>query len=195
MKSLLREYIKAVLCEESGPPSWAKWFHISSKDLGDEFTFTPRIPGAPYEDSDGNVIEDDITKRTSWAPSIDKAKEALEFVPQNGYVYAVSDLPGEVDLPIEFEEKSEELDSPGNEYGETWEMNKFMDYVGRVTGKIPSKAKVRHELEAMVPDAPRTGEHWATKPVVAKKVAELGREPLKTRTTIATQRGSKIVWL
>lgn len=172
--------LRAVLSELAGA-SKHKWYHLSEKDLGDKFTFTPRWPNAPYVDDNGDIIEDDFTKRSSWAPSIQKALEAL---PDNGpsvvyNVYVVGRLPGDVDLADTFEDCPE---SPKNPYGEDFETIKWKTWAHDVgvpfkltepPQDAPRRARSAPKaLAKCVPDAKRTGEHWATKPVIAKRVAK-----------------------
>lgn len=72
-----------------------EYFHISKKFLHNDetyqnFTFTVKRPKDPYLDTDGNVIEDDFTKRISLAKTI---KECIGGMYTNGneelYVYAI----------------------------------------------------------------------------------------------------------
>lgn len=65
------------------------WFHISSIFLGDQFTFSPRIPRRPARDKNDAIIEDDFTKRVSVAPTIDTAVKALGQKSAGTYVYAI----------------------------------------------------------------------------------------------------------
>ncbi len=152
--------------------------HLSIKDLGETFTFTPRNPAAPYIDIEDRTIEDDFTKRSSWAPSIVKAKEALEGLfgeRKPLFVYSTDKLPGDVDLADEFDNCP---NSPGNDYGPDFLMSKWRDYVADAPPKIQKKAvtakgsphRVQVAFKKCVPDATRTKEHWATKPVTAKRI-------------------------
>ena len=183
---LLREFIRGVLNEgytnENEGPSWANWYHLSAKDLGEEFTFTPRIPYSPFE-AHGGVIEDDITERTSWAPSIEAALGAIgpqSHINKEWFIYAVPNLPGEVDLQDEFQSCDDRVGSPGNEYGIDWSYDKYEDQIWDDIAASPDrrtpeeanamKSKIKQDLKKCVPDAPQTGEHWATEPAVAKKI-------------------------
>lgn len=150
------------------------WFHISTSDLGPTFKFTPRLPKGTMPDENGQDIEDTTTLRSSWAPSIAKAVKALEGFYDHrqapGYVYHVESLPGDVDLPEEFNDCPS---CPGNEYGMDFVQKKWKDFVEKTQGHRPSPKEFNKELEDCVPDAPQTGEHWATKPVTATRIGVL----------------------
>lgn len=188
---LLREYISAALLEtylnEKEAPSWANWFHLSKVDLGEEFEFTPRIPTSPFEDPNG-IIEDDVTKRTSWAPSITDAIYAIGSsarIVNNWYIYALEKLPGEVDLQDEFKKCDKRVGSPKNHYGVDFSYAEYEDQIWDEYAKDPGrrtpaeaeamKNRVRHDLKKCVPDANKTGEHWATKPVIARKIGTINK--------------------
>lgn len=160
----LRILIKEELNVTSGG-----WYHLSFKDLGDEFVFTPRIPLTPYQDIDQDVIEDDHTKRTSWAPSIHDAVKALEYVSgrTSVYVYYTDDLPGEVDLQQTFDDCPA---SPDNDYGEKFNKKNWLSYTEKHAGRKLTADEIDDEFTACVPDALATKEHWATEPVTAKKI-------------------------
>lgn len=55
------------------------------------------------------------------------------------------------------------ISSPGNEYGTTFKLADFQD---DFDPDLTDKQSEKH-LKNLVPDAPETGEHWATLPVVA----------------------------
>lgn len=163
-----------VLCELKAK---YKWFHLSKKDLGEKFTFTPRAPVAPYNDKNGDIIEDYFTERVSWAPSIKKAYLAIQdYVYSDDvlYVYAVNSLEGEVDLQDEFELCHSNLSTKGNKYNTDWEYDKFLKWAAKKDKKDPDDiiyhTQLSKELENCVPDALETDEHWSTKPIVAKKI-------------------------
>lgn len=171
MRSVFHEYIRLISEDASDIDKieleWM-WFHVSSKDLGDEFTFTPRIPRNPYQDINQDTIEDTRTPRTSWAPSIRKALDALGTVyVRNAYIYAVHDLPGEVNIQDEFEECP---GNAGNEYGPDFIWKRYEDYVEKLTKKDLGPADKADELEKCVPDVRDTEEQWATASVKGRKV-------------------------
>lgn len=167
-----------VKSESKQKPDWAKWFHLSSKNLGDTFEFVPRIPRSPFEDNEGVVIEDTITDRTSWAPSVEKAMEAIT---SDGvfHIYAVENLPGDVDLKKEIPKCTKRVGSDKMPYGYDYS---FSDFVSKKYPNWPAefdltdkqelqlKRDFKKKLKKCVPDAEKTKEHWATKPVVAKRV-------------------------
>lgn len=167
---LLREYIRQILKEDdfvTGRPKWIKFFHISKKDLGKEFTFTPRLPSTPAKNG-SEIIEDTITLRTSWATTIVDALEALNFDFGDGVIYGVKNLPGDVDLENEFEKRAPKVSKPeGNWYDIGWDRKKYR----KETGK--DQDEVDQDLKKLVPDAPETHEHWATKTVTAHRVGRI----------------------
>jgi len=159
------------------------WYHLSKNDLGEEFEFTPRQTTSPYMGQDGTVIEDDFSLRTSWAPTVNKALEALEALQdmhgrnRTLHVYYTKSLPGKVDL----EKKMEKCpSSPGNEYGEDFSTRKWREWVDDTgdpkqvkktrTPAPRTRSSVPIAFKGCVPDADKTDEVWATKPLVAKRV-------------------------
>jgi len=153
------------------------WYHLSQNDLGASFTFIPRIPKHPMN-ANGGMIEDDFSVRTSWAPDIKSALDALYGAIGEDkvlYVYATNKLPGEVDVEKNFDDAPS---SPGNEYGEDFDVNKFVRW-GKEEGlsqellEPPEGAEAIRALKGQVPDSPKTHEHWATEPVKAIKIGML----------------------
>lgn len=152
------------------------WYHLSQNDLGDEFTFTPRKPKFPWKGKRGITIEDDFTPRTSWANSVQDAyvaiKDSITDFNKPLYVYATNKLPGEIDVEENFLDAPS---SPGNDYGESFDVLNFIDYAEEegwpkeLLRTNPNGTAIT-ALKGQVPDAPTTGEHWATKPVKAKKI-------------------------
>ena len=174
---LIREYVRSILAEgssEVGTPEWARWFHLSQKNLGPKFVFDPRIPVSPSQSSSG-TIEDDSTKRTSWASSIFKAQQAIGMMPQGTtlYIYAVHDLPNEVDLQDEFKNCDDRLSTPDNEYGPGFERWRYEDSIWDEYDQKPPTRRIQQDLEKCVPDAMLSGEHWATSPVEARLIGTL----------------------
>ena len=149
------------------------YYHLSSKDLGETFTFTPRIPNDPYMDDDENPIEDIVTKRTSWARSLRKCWQALgneEGVAY--YVYATDNLgSGHVDVCAEFGKCRDGLGQYGQRYDIRWNMQDYIDSIRKNHGETLTKKQVMYgDLFRCVPDADETGEQWATTPVTAKRI-------------------------
>lgn len=70
-----------------------KYFHLSSKRLDgnneETFKFTKRKPRDPYEDGNGDIIEDDFTKRVSLGSSIIDCCKALPYAGGFMYLYAI----------------------------------------------------------------------------------------------------------
>lgn len=164
-------------------------FHLSSRYLGDEFTFTPRIPRHPYVDVNQHIIEDDITPRVSLAKSVYMALSALQDNSDTGdyFIYAAkfTDSIESTKDNINFCPESE-----NNSYGiyfkmKDWLIDKLVpsskkddeEYVETVSDKIDSKkfspqrlnkeleGRLGDEFEGCVPDAIETDELWSTKPI------------------------------
>lgn len=167
------------------------YFHLSSKDLGPQFTFTPRLPNEPFRDDDDVPIEDFHTLRTSWAPSIEKATNALDSLKDVMYVYYVPSLPGRVDLRKELPKCPK---SPKNPYGRDFSSRKWKEWHDpgfgdkafpdptdkpkssfrqRIVMKNGLADELQDELTNCVPDVVDTREVWATEPVTATKLGSL----------------------
>ncbi len=176
LKTLVRRVLKEGVQSEL-PKGW---YHLSKNDLGDEFEFTPRQTLSPYVGQDGAIIEDDFTLRTSWAPSVKDAIKALQDMhgkDRTLFVYYTKTLPGKIDL----EKKMEKCPaSPGNEYGEDFSSKKWRDWlddngdpkmIKKARTTAPNtKFRVPVAFKSCVPDANETGEAWATKPLLAKRL-------------------------
>lgn len=172
------------------------YFHVSTQKLSDSdsFTFTPRVPRFPYEDDQGNVIEDDFTKRISVAKNIDDALTSIEgtFKPSDWiFLYAGVGNP-------DVEAKQEDCPETENmEYDTTFRMSTWLgDKLESGEIKAPANASVRkwldqspgnrgklapsglpnylrHEFEHCVPDADETRENWLVSPRELVYVGEL----------------------
>jgi hypothetical protein len=163
----------------------AQFFHISSKDLGEKFTFTPRLPNAPFSNPhDLSIAEDTHTLRTSWAPSIEDAAEALQGsgvhktnmrLLDGCYVYSVANLPGKIDTEKKFNKCPS---SPDNEYGQEFSRKQYAAW----RGLKQYSPEIEDELTYCVPDAPETHELWATKPVTARKIGYIDNGKLVLNT-------------
>jgi hypothetical protein len=171
-------------------PEWANFIHLSSNDLGAEFTFTPRIPRQPFQDIHGDPIEDTITKRTSWAKEPADAVDAISPITSaTMYIYGVESLPGEVDCEDEYDSHcKDDLEyektyhwNGGEEnivkYGTGWTAR---DYATNAFKEPADSDTVKDDLELCVPDAPDTNEFWATQPVNAKQVGTYDRRGMLT---------------
>lgn len=170
MKSLLIEYVNSLL--ESYDDFEGNWnyFHLSEKDLGDEFEFTPRLPRSPYTDMQGNVIEDMSTPRISWAISIQDAIFALnDLSVSDAYVYAVYDIPEMHDCEEHIRSRKAPS-SPDNEYGPGFSWEKYKNYVeGTLKKKVTEKFKTK-KLQGCVPDALDTHEIWSLSSITGNKI-------------------------
>lgn len=153
-----------------------RFYHLSKRDLGPEFEFTPRIPVHPLTDENDDVIEDDFTLRTSWAQSVDEALTSLDSHGQLHFIYAVNDLPGEVSTEMT---QSDCPRSPDNYYDEHFSKQAWIDWVEENDPNAeetlrcpprPSTSDVPLVFKNCVPDAHETREFWATQPVVAKRI-------------------------
>lgn len=159
-----------------------EYFHISSNDLGEEFTFTPRLPRTPMYDDDEAPgpypIEDMHTRRSSWASSIVDALRALAMdhllvQGRGAYVYGIDKLPGEVDTYAEIDNCPHS--PPDNDYDEWFSRSKYAKWLSKEFDENikPTHPGIEDELDHCVPDARVTHEFWATGPVTARKIGEI----------------------
>lgn len=159
------------------------WYHISFKDLGDEFVFTPQIPRHPARDIGNEIIEDVETPRTSWAPSLDAALNGLgPETPGDGFVYFTQHLQGQVNPS---EGPDDLLSSPAREgryerdndfwtvYPEMYSLKRWRNYMKEKAGRDVTDDEIKALLKHHVPDARHSGEQWATKPTKARKIGAL----------------------
>lgn len=172
------------------------YFHLSAHKLSkdDSFTFTPRLPRHPYEDDEGNIIEDDFTKRVSVAKTIDDALTSIEGQTKPGewlFVYAGVGTPDaeakQEDCPeledmeysiifrmsdwLEGKLEAGEIKAPANA-----SVRKWLDTPKRQRGKItPSGLPIYlgQEFEYCVPDADETRESWLSSPRELVFIGEL----------------------
>lgn len=189
------------------------FFHISPAKLSheDSFTFTPKLPRYPYEDDEGNIIEDDFTSRISVAPDVGNALDAIEgqYVPGEWlHLYAgfghpdveakQEDCPETDDMQYDtnfrmskwLEDKLEagEIKAPANASVRQW-----LDRSPRGRGKVtPSGLPhyLSNDFEHCVPDADETKESWLTKPTNLVYVGELNPTD---RTVLLSNAGLSIV--
>lgn len=178
------------------------FFHISTQKLSqnDSFTFIPRIPRFPYEDDEGNIIEDDFTKRISVSSDIESALEAIEgqYIPNEWlHLYAGFGNPDaeakQEDCPetenmqyntnfrmskwLEDKIESGEVKAPANTSIKRW-LNQPLKRVGQITpGGLPNY--LSSEFEHCVPDSDETKESWLLKPTTLVYVGELNSNDRK----------------
>jgi len=149
-------------------------FHLSRIFLGEPtFTFTPRVPSEPYIDQEGNVIEDNFTKRVSLAADIEDARDAIkDYGGTYYYIYATQKTKGidsiEDNLP----------DCPKNppeEYGSEFNMKKWLRKNepqeirmlkakrGHDINLSPAvlSPNVKQQFAGCVPDSNETHEEWS----------------------------------
>jgi hypothetical protein len=169
---IIKQYIKEVLLEAPQINELNNWnyFHISLKDLGNNFLFTPRIPKNPYKDINDDIIEDITTKRTSWSTSINRAIYAISGdsgLIGTAYVYATNDIGNFIDPSETFYDCPSGPD--GNEYGYGFIWKKYEDELKNIGQKINKNDKLKH----CVPDVVDTLEVWALQPVKGKKIGTI----------------------
>ena len=184
-----------------------KHFHVSGRFLGDTFLFTPRIPRAPYQDDNEDVIEDVWTPRVSLAPSINFAAKSLFGFPgqRNSpisyalgyYVYAGDNVKLSGD---ELETISlKDINCPGspwNEYRPEFVWKKYVNWLYqnhpdklKALNKDTSNAKMfnfKDDFSRCVPDAKKNHEEWALKPafmVCIGKIETSQSDTITIRTT------------
>lgn len=190
-----------------------KGFHISPQKLSfdDWFTFTPRKPRYPYQDHEGNIIEDNFTPRISVSPTIEHALTAIEgqFIPGEWlHVYAVTeypdieakqeDCPETDDMPYDLNFTMSKwlknkldtgtLKSPGDVSIKNWLTNTTRSRPSISPASLPSY--LSNEFEFCVPDSDETHESWFLKPTTMVYVGELNP---KTQNIILSATGLKMV--
>lgn len=104
-----------------------RYFHVSEQKLSkdDYFTFTPRVPRYPLTDNEGNVIEDDFSKRISVAPNVRLALSALgtgAFDHLDGWAHLYAGI-GHPDVKAKTEGCPETDDM---EYGEQFKLVRWL---------------------------------------------------------------------
>jgi hypothetical protein len=200
-QKLLKEFIKEVILKEDEYPEdysfkegdqinptilndYFKFFHISEKNLGDVFTFTPRVPFSPFS-ADGYVIEDNFTNRISLAPSYENALigEERPFIYAGDLKLISSDNIKTIDLKQNLDKCPS---SPGNQYGYYFKMEPWKEFIlnnmedkddPQIRGieKAASPKELpepyKDQFKGCVPDAGKTDEKWAVEPTKLHLVA------------------------
>ncbi len=152
-------------------------FHVSEKLLNNtKFTFTPRLPRAPYVDQTSNVIEDDFTPRVSIGPTVQKCLEALDT--GEGYIYAADfKLIHEDDVELHnlgqkfFPKCVKDLSTPDNKYGKGFYLSSFLNKLTPKRSILdpdpewPDEETKQKYMKGCVPDAKDTKERWSTEPI------------------------------
>lgn len=190
------------------------YFHVSEHKLSkdDFFVFSPRRPRFPYTDGEGNVIEDNYTKRISVAPTVEDALDALQGMLDTvsgwGHLYAgigstdaeaeIENCPStdDMDYGPEFElsrwlkQKLDagEIDPPASEELEQWLKQPALKRSIKSPAKLPDH--LAKEFEHCVPDADETHEQWLQKPT---KLIYLGEVEAETGDVILSAAGLKAV--
>lgn len=176
-------------------------FHLSRRYLGTTFTFTPRVPPEPYSDNDGNIIEDDFTKRISLAADIDDARDAIADYPETYYyIYATNEkniYPIRKNIP-----KCPK--NPPKKYGGKFNLTKWLEKnhpeeLSRIEKErgftynlAPSKLEpeIKQQFQGCVPDSNKTHEEWSLKPLTMTFVGTIGQG---ADTIDLTKDGEKII--
>lgn len=179
-------------------------YHLSDTFLGEKVVLTPRIPRTPFEDMNGEIIEDTITPRVSLAPTLSKSFVALgrefEF---DGFVYGV---PNDWEVVIPWH--NDRPKSPGNPYGPNpygpnFTLEYYLDWLKSKKLPRPTKRDLRNLFWHLVPDAKSTKEVWSLKPVPVVLLGQIHRNKFyladwiverakKEQINITKQRPSKI---
>jgi len=107
------------------------FFHVSEQKLSHEdyFEFTPRLPRHPYSDFQGNVTEDNFTRRVSVAPTIELALKSIEGqAEEEDWVHLYAGL-GQADTEAKQKDCPEDFQQEYNTlfYLSTWLKNKLLD--------------------------------------------------------------------
>ena len=150
------------------------YFHVTQNYLGEKFTLTPRIPNG-YRDAYNVCIEDSTTPRVCLSSSIRKCFIALNMSAEarprifDSFVYGTKN---DIDVLVPW--GSHCPSSPGNPYGEDFDVKKYEKFVGRLSQKNTLKKLYYEDNTDMefhkklfvncVPDANKTGEVWSLVP-------------------------------
>jgi len=149
-------------------------FHLSRTFLGEPtFTFTPRVPPEPFIDKEGNVIEDNFTKRISLAADIEDARDAIsDYGATYYYIYATQKTK-DID-PVEYNLPNCSKNPP-KEYGENFNMKKWLNKNqpqelftlktkrGHILNLSPAvlSPNIKQKFAGCVPDSNKTHEEWS----------------------------------
>lgn len=152
-------------------------FHLSTKFLGKEFVFTPRVSKNLYKDVDQNIIEDDITPRISVARRIEDALASLDGVYPNEEFFIYGMDTEKANKMFSTAKKIEDCPDDGeSDYGLSFLMKKFLtktlnlndEESEELSQKKYSPKLLRKDLGdkfiGCVPDAKETNEYWLLEP-------------------------------
>ena len=182
-----------------------KHFHLSRKFLGaPTFTFTPRVPPEPFVDKEGNVIEDDYTRRISLTSNIIDAREAIkDYGATYYYIYATQQDKGISDIEYNMPNCPK---NPPKEYGDKFNMTKWLrknepqelprikKEKGFTYNLAPSNLdpEIKKQFKGCVPDANQTHEEWSLKPLTMTFIGTIGETNLDVRLS---KEGAQIMGL
>lgn len=152
------------------------FFHISTTKLGKDFIFSARVPDMPFTDENGDIIEDNFTKRVSLATTIQGCLDAITDEEADGYyVYGVKKQ--EMDLKYLLDLST--IKSPGPD-GYNYDSNfTLMDWCGynNIEYKYSSPNDLpdnyKNKFFGLVPDCNITGEFWYLKDLKMKYLGEV----------------------
>ena len=158
-------------------------FHLSSKFLGEPtFTFNPKIPRYPFEDIDGNVIEDDFTKRISLAADIEDARDAV--IEQGGTCFYVYGIQEDTNIESVIDNRPDCPTIPPNEYNtkfriKKWLRNNHPDVLNSFNLKDQIKPsslpkELKDKFQGCVPDSNKTYEEWSRQPLQMIFIGTIG---------------------
>ena len=162
-------------------------FHLSRIFLGEPtFQFTPRVPSEPYIDMEGNVIEDNFTKRISLAADIEDARDAIkDYGGTYYYIYATQKTK---DIEAVESNLPNCPKDPPAEYGEKFNMRKWLKKnepqelprLKAIRGHDINIAPhvlapaIKQQFKGCVPDSNETHEEWSTKPLGMVFIGTIG---------------------
>lgn len=186
------------------------YFHVSGQKLSqdDFFEFTPRVPRSPYSDFEGNVTEDDFSKRISVAPYIHLALMATDGQFDGDewiHLYAGTGQPDadarQKDCPETDEmgydtdfimtkwlnSKSENGDLAPND---NKDIRRWVDRKNRTIRPRILPDYLKQDFEQCVPDADETKEQWLTKPTT---LVYVGTVNVHTQEVLLSSVGLQLV--
>jgi hypothetical protein len=192
IQSIINEEISKVLSEDnkkkpqvsykefdvissSDLKKYFKFFHLSNAKKN-KLTLTPRVPPNPWNDSNGDITEDDFTPRVSLASSLDDADNALEGAGAGRYVFAgeIKGYTGDNVTAIHLKKKipkcpkTKDMSYDGDFLMRNWldEVNpELSDSSGRHLRPATLPPKEKNKFAGCVPDARETNEYWSLEPV------------------------------
>lgn len=152
-----------------------KYYHVTSRNLGEEVVLEPRIPRMRFEDDENEDIEDPITPRVCFSTSVDLALKAIDAGPMSTikrFIYGVKSIANMIDC--KFVPKPY-MPIGCSQYGVDFLWSDFVEYQSRVSGLQKADITKEKYLKYCVPDAHLTNEVWSLTPITAYRLGILDK--------------------